>query len=198
MFRRLGARCARCADLQFRHPRIDRGLEHHQDTGRIAGDQRIGDFRLWRLDRRHVRRPRRPSAYAQHHDRVVRLLHLSFRLHSEFRAIAGRARVPRFWLRRRVGGRVRADGRSGPRRRSRQGGGHCAERLGVGLGRGRDSGHHHLPAHAPGSRMARVVLRRHSACAAGVLHSQQSPRARDLQSGSREGGATQSVRHLRP
>ena len=130
VLRRLGARCARCADLQFRDPRIDRGLEHHQGAGRIAGDQRVGDFRLRRLDRRHVRRPRRPGATAQHHDRMVRVLHLSVRLHPEFRAIACRARLPGFWLRGRMGGRLGVDGRSGSRRRSRQGGGHGAERVG--------------------------------------------------------------------
>ena len=43
--------------------------------------------------------------------------------------------------------------------------------------------HPHLPALPAGNCVALVVLRRHSASASRVLHPQQSPRARNLQSG---------------
>ena len=128
----------------------------------------------------HPRRSVRPRADAADHDPVVFRLHLSLCLCPEFRAALCIAGAARAGLRRRMGGRCRADGRGDPRQISRPRRRHRADRLGRGLGRLGAGLHRALCFSARGDRVARAVRDRPVACGLCLLDPPAHRGARDF------------------
>ena len=169
VLRRLVARRTRCAGLQLRHPVPAGAVEDHRWTGRRTGDCHAVDLGVRRLARRRGVRPVRPRSRAAGHHRLVRGVHLPVRLRTELRPTLHLPRPAGPGLRRRVGGRRRADGRGDPRQVSRPRRRHRADRLVDRLGR-RGAALHHPDRHvARGAGLARAVLDWHPARRPGVL-----------------------------
>ena len=120
--------------------------------------------------------------------RVVRVLHVLKRIHQLVLAIADDARTARPGVWRGVGGRLSIDGRSHPRTVPRQGRRHRARWMGHRLGHHGNLLHRTLFHTSRRNCVARDVLDRHSAGAAGVLHSAERSRARSVPQNARARG----------
>lgn len=169
---RLGDGRARLHGVHVRDHDADLDFQDRQHAGRPAGHRHVAVLGHRRLDRRHPRRPLRACTDPAGDDPLVFGLHGGDRLRAEFRTDLRPAGSARAGLRRRMGGRIGADGRDRSDRIPRASRRHRAERLVDRLG---DRGHRlHRSVFLAARRlcMACAVLGRRAAGAAGAVHPQ--------------------------
>ncbi len=171
--RGLGDRLGRCHGLHLCRAHPDCGVGHVEDRSRLDHHRDGHQFGDRRLAGRRAGGPIRPRAHSSIDYRLVRVFHLSLRIHQFLRTVAGHAFAARPGLRRRVGGRFGADRGNDPPAAPRQGGGHDAKRMGSGLGGGEPALSVAVFRAAGTSGVAGIVLGRHSSGTAGALHPAQ-------------------------